>query len=105
MGRGQVAVIYGAFFVFVFFKKNYRNIFLHSGFTVLYPCRPAGGGRGPTARQVGGRDLYINKKNLRRGPWRELAAPLPGGRPPTAPPVGSRGHAARQGGGRLPPQI
>ena len=53
------------------------------GFTVLYPYRPAGGGR----------DLYINKNKfiLRRGPWREPAALLPGGRPPVAPPVGGRG--------------
>ena len=80
-----------ASFLFLYFsKKNYRNIFLVLGFTVLYPCRPAGGGRGPTARQVGGRDLYVNKNNffLRRGPWREPAAPLPptggaaGGLPP-----------------------
>ena len=50
-----------AFFIFAFFKKKiYRNIFLDLGFTVLYPYRPAGGGRGPTARQVGGRDLYVN---------------------------------------------
>ena len=67
----------GVFFIFVFFKKkNYKNIFLVSGFTVLYPYRPAGGGRGPTARQGGGRDLYVNKNKfvLRRGPWREPAA-------------------------------
>ena len=38
------------FFIFVFFKKNYRNICLVLGFTVLYPCR-----------EVGGRDLYVNK--------------------------------------------
>ena len=34
----------GVFFIFVFFKKkNYRNIFLVLGFTVLYTYRPAGG--------------------------------------------------------------
>ena len=72
------------FFIFVFFKKNYRNIFLVLGFTVLYPYRPVGGRQGPTARQGGGRDLYVNKNKfiLRRGPWREPAAPLPGGRLP-----------------------
>jgi len=31
------------FFIFVFFKKNYKNIFLVLDFTVLYPYRPAGG--------------------------------------------------------------
>ena len=87
-------LVSGVFFVFfIFQKKIYRNIFLVLGFTVLYPYRPAGGGRGPTARQGGGRDLYINTNKFifRRGPWRESAAPLPGGRPPTAPPVGGRG--------------
>ena len=97
---GVRSILYGVFFIFAFFKKKiYRNIFLVLGFTVLYPYRPAGrrgGGRGPTARQGGGRDLYINKNKfiLRRGPWRE----------PAAPPVGGRGPAARQGGGRLPPR-
>ena len=69
------------FYFYIFQKKNYRNIFLVSDFTVLYPYHPAGG------RQGGGRDLYVNKNKfiLHRGPWRE----------PTA----------RQGGGRLPPQI
>ena len=44
-----------AFFVFAFFKKFfYRNIFLDSGFTVLYPCRPAGG-RQRVYRPAGGR--------------------------------------------------
>ena len=33
-----------ASFLFLYFsKKNYRNIFLVLGFTVLYPYRPAGG--------------------------------------------------------------
>ena len=42
----------GGFFIFIFFKNVfYRNIFSISHFTVLYPYRPAGGGR----------DLHINK--------------------------------------------
>jgi len=54
------------------------------------PTAWQGGGRGPTARQGSGRDLYVNKNKfiLRRGPWREPATPLPGGRTPAAPPVG-----------------
>ena len=42
-----------ASFLFLYFSKNnfYRNIFSISQFTVLYPYRPAGGGR----------DLYVNK--------------------------------------------
>ena len=102
-----------AFFVFAFFKKKiYRNIFLDSGFIVLYPCRPAGGRQGAYRPAGGGRDLYVNKYFfLRRGPWRGLAAPLPGGRPPAAkwgaagglPP--GRGAATQQGGGRLLPSI
>ena len=52
---------YSVFFIFTFFKKKiYRNIFLVLDFTVLYPYRPATGAC--------------------RGPWREPAAPLPGGR-------------------------
>ena len=64
-----------------------------------------GGGRGPTARQGGGRDLYINKNKfvLRRGLWREPAAPLPGGRPPAAPPVGGRGAAGSLSKYKTPP--
>ena len=39
------------FFIFIFFKNVfYINIILVSHFTVLYPYRPAGGGKGPTAR-------------------------------------------------------
>ena len=55
-----------ASFLFLYFSKIffYRNIFLISQFTVLYPYRPEGGGRGPAAWQEGGRDLYINKKKL-----------------------------------------
>ena len=66
----------GVFFISIFFKKNYKNIFSISHFIFLYPYRPAGGGR----------DLYVNKYKfyLRRGPWRGPAAPLPGGRPPAA---------------------
>ena len=79
-------MIRSVFFIFVFFKKNYKNIFLVLGFTVLYPYRPAGDGRWPTARQGGGRDLYVNKNKfiLCIGPWRE----------PAAPPVGGRGRQA-----------
>ena len=40
-----------AFFLFLYFsKKNYRNIFLVLGFTVLYPYRPAGGRYGPICK-------------------------------------------------------
>ena len=55
------------FYFYIFLKLFYRNIFSISQFTVLYPYRPAGGGR----------DLYVNKNNfyLRGGPWR-------GGLPP-----------------------
>ena len=75
----------------------YRNIFSVSHFTVLYPYRPAGGGRGPTTRQEGRRDLHINKYNF-------FCAEAPGGSlPPGGGVAGS--PPARQGGGRLPPQI
>ena len=68
------------FYFYIFQKKNYRNIFCFSKFTVLYPYRPAGG------RQGGGRDLFANKNKiyLRINPWWGPQAPLPGGRPPTA---------------------
>ena len=81
------------FFIFIFFKKKYRNIFLVSDFTVLYPYRPTWGQQGAYRPAGGGMDLYVNKKNLRSGPWREPAAPLPGSMPPAAPPVGGRGAA------------
>jgi len=43
------------FFIFIFFKNVlYKNIFYVSYFTVLYPYRPA----------EGGRDLHINKYNF-----------------------------------------
>ena len=47
-----VIIAMDAFFIFIFFKNIfYRNIFFVSEFTVLYPYRPAGGGR----------DLYVIK--------------------------------------------
>jgi len=104
--RGSSAAIHpGAFFIFIFFENIfYRNIFSISQFTVLYPYRPAGGGRGPAAQQRGGRDLYVNFKKiyLRGSLWREPAAPLAGGRPPAANPLGGRPPAARQGGRQAP---
>ena len=73
-------------FLFLHFsKKKFTEIYFWIQVLQFYtPAARQGGGRGPTARQVGGRDLYINKNKifLRRGPWREPAAPLPGGRPP-----------------------
>jgi len=46
----------GVIFIFIFLENIfYRNIFSISQFTVLYLYRPAGGGRGPAARQGGGR--------------------------------------------------
>ena len=57
-----------AFFIFIFLKiVFYRNIFSVSQFTGLYPYRPSGGGRGPTACLRGGRPpagcrgLYVIK--------------------------------------------
>ena len=58
----------GVFSIFIFFKNVfYRNIFLVSQFTVLYPYRPAGGAWGllPVCGAAGplpsGRDLYVIK--------------------------------------------
>ena len=89
----------GASFLFLYCSKTFfAEIYFQ--FYNLQFCTPTvlqGGGRGPAARQEGGRDLFVNKKNYLRGrPWREPAAPLPGGRPPAATPLGGRG------GGRLP---
>ena len=67
--------ITGVFFIFIFFENIfYRNIFSISHFTVLYP----------SARQGGGKDLYVNFKKfyLHGSPWWEPAAPLAGGRLP-----------------------
>ena len=79
-----------------FSKKKFTEIYFWIQVLQFYtPAARQGGGRGPTARQVGGRDLYVNKNKifLRRGPWREPAAPLPGGRPPAANWWGGRGAA------------
>ena len=77
-----------SFLFLYFFKKDFTEIYFSFHILQFHT---------PTARQGGGRDLYVNKYKfyLRRGPWRGPAAPLSGGRPP----------AARQGGGRLPPRI
>ena len=96
----------GVFFIFIFFENIfYRNIFSILQFTVLYPYRPPGGGRGPADLQEGGRDLYVNKKiYLRGGPWREPAAPCRAAG--TCRLVEGRQAAARPAGGRqAPPQI
>ena len=81
----------GGFFIFIFLKNIfYINIFSVSHFTVLYPYRPAGGGR----------DLHVNKYKLflRGGPWWEPAAPLPGGRAASRPSTGRQGRQAPAGG-------
>ena len=64
----------------IFQKKNVQKYIFGFRFYSFVPLPP---GRGPTAQQGGGRDLYVNKNKFifRRGPWREPAAPLPGGRP------------------------
>ena len=93
------------FFIFVFFKKNTEIYFWFQVLHFYPPTARQGGGRGPTARPGGGRDLYVNKNKfiLRRGPWREPAAPLPGGRPPAAPHVGGRGAAGSLLKYKIPP--
>ena len=84
-------------FLFLHFsKKKITEIYFWIQVLQFYtPAARQGGGRGPTARQVDGRDLYVNKNKifLCRGPWREPAAPLPGGRPPAANWWGGRGAA------------
>ena len=67
------------FYFCIFQKKNLQKYIFGFRFYSSIPLPPS---RGPTARQVDGKDLYVNKKNLRSGPWREPAAPLPGGRLP-----------------------
>ena len=69
------------------FSKKITEIYF--GFQNLQfytPTARQGGGRGPTAPLLGGRDLFANKNKiyLRINPWWGPAAPLPGGRPPTA---------------------
>ena len=87
--------IYRVFFIFIFFENIfYKNIFSISQFTVLYPYRPAGGRQGLICK--------LKKIYLRGSPWREPAAPLPGGRP--LPPIhwAAGGLPPGRGGGRLP---
>ena len=54
-------------FLFLHFsKKNFTEIYFWIQVLQFYtPAARQGGGRGPTARQVGDRDLYVNKKILR----------------------------------------
>ena len=59
---------YARLFYFCIFQKKLQKYIFGFRFYSSIPL--------PTARQVGGRDLYINnKKNLRSGHWREPAAP------------------------------
>ena len=66
-----------AFFLFLYFLKTffYRNIFLVSQFTVLYPYRPSAGRPAPCRPPAGGGDLYVIKI-LSAIAWRPLP---PGG--------------------------
>ena len=51
-----------SFFIFVFFKKKLQKYIFGFRFYSSIPPPPGrGGGRGPIARQVGGRDLYVKK--------------------------------------------
>ena len=53
---------FSPFFYFYIFKNVfYRNIFLVSQFTVLYPYRPSAGRPAPCRPPPGGRDLYVIK--------------------------------------------
>ena len=84
---------YGVFssFLFLYFSKTFfTEIYFQFHNLQFYT---------PTARQGGGRDLYVNKNNfyLRGGSWREPAAPPLGGR------EGRQGPAARQGWQASPP--
>ena len=85
LGRMRALLFLASFLFLHFSKKKFTEIYFWFQVLQFYtPTARQGGGRGPTARQVGGRDLYINKNKffLRKGPWREPAAPLPGGRIP-----------------------
>ena len=96
--RGRASLFRSASFLFLYFSKVFFTE-IYFQFHNLQFCTPTarqGGGRGPAARQEGGRDLYINKKNyLRGGPWRESAAPLP--------PLHWAAGACRPAGGRQAP--
>ena len=93
------------FFYFIFFKNIfYKNIFSISQFTVLYPYRPPGGGRGPAARQEGDRDLFVNKKNLfARMPLAGACRPPAGRQAPCRHSTGRQGACRPAGGRQAPP--
>ena len=55
---GFRSFFYFFIFYFRFLQKYIFNITIYS----FVPLRPQGGGRGPAARQEGGRDLFVNKK-------------------------------------------
>ena len=72
-------------FLYFFLKKNYRNIFLVLGFTVLYPYRPAGGRQGAYRPAGGGRDLNVNKKNFAQRSIEGVCRPPAGRQAPCRP--------------------
>ena len=74
------------FYFYIFQKKITEIYFGFQNLQFYTPTARQGGGRGPTAPLLGGRDLFANKNKiyLRINPWWGPAAPLPGGRPPTA---------------------
>ena len=79
--RGVKCSDQGVFFIFVFFKKKLQKYIFGFRFYSSIPLPP---GRGPTARQVGSRDLYVNKNNF------FYADVLGGCLPPPCRAVGSR---------------
>ena len=83
-------------FYFYIFRKHFLQKYIFNiTFYSFVPLPPGRGRQGLICK-------FKKKIYLCGSPWREPAAPLPGGRPPAANPPGARGPAARQGGGRLP---
>ena len=88
-----------ASFLFLHFsKKKFTEIYF--GFQNLQfytPTARQGGGRGPTAPLLGGRDLFANKNKiyLRINPWWGPAAPPAGRQAPYRQVVGRQVPAPR----------
>ena len=95
-------------FLFLYFLKTffYRNIFLVSYFTVLYPYRPAGGRQGSYRPAGGDMDLHVNKYNFFvRRPLAGACRPHAGWQSPAARWSGGRQPAPPAGGWQAPPNI
>ena len=96
---GHAALKTSVFFIFIFFENIfYRNIFSISQFTVLYPCRPAGGWQGACRPAAERQELIckFKKKLFARKPLAGACRPPAGRQAPCRQSTGRQGAGGRQ---------